>query len=100
PPTRPEVEEALGAGVTALLIEQGQLVKVTDIILLDRDAYAEAIRRVVAHLRAHNTLTVAEARDLLGTTRKYMLAIFEHLDERRITRRNGDDRLLGPNAPA
>jgi selenocysteine-specific elongation factor len=82
-----------------MLIEQGRLVKLNDAILLDRDAYAEAVRRVMAHLRAHTTLTVAEARDLLGTTRKYMLAIFEHLDDRRITRRNGDDRLLGPNAP-
>jgi hypothetical protein len=99
PPTRPEVEEVLGAEVTAMLIEQGRLVKLNDAILLDRDAYAEAVRRVMAHLRAHTTLTVAEARDLLGTTRKYMLAIFEHLDDRRITRRNGDDRLLGPNAP-
>ena len=62
--------------------------------------YDEVLRRVVGHLRAHETLTVAEARDLLQTTRKYMLAIFEHLDERRITRRVGDDRVLGPNAPA
>lgn len=99
PPTRLEVEQALGAEVTAALIDQGQLVKVTDTILLDRAAHAEAVRRVVAHLRAHGTLTVADARDLLGTTRKYMLAIFEHLDDRRITRRSGDDRVLGPNAP-
>lgn len=99
PPTRAEVEEALGAELTTALVEQGQLVKVSDLILLDRDAYAEAVRRVVGRLRAHGTLTVADARDLLGTTRKYMLAIFEHLDDRRITRRHGDDRVLGPNAP-
>ena len=44
--------------------------------------------------------TCAEARDLLGTSRKYMVAILEHFDERRMTRRLGDDRVLGPNAPA
>jgi selenocysteine-specific elongation factor len=100
PPTRLEVESALGPELTSALISQGTLVKVTDTILLERSAYDEAVARLVGHLRAHPTLTVAEARDLLGTSRKYMLAIFEHLDERRITRRSGDDRILGPNAPA
>ena len=36
----------------------------------------------------------AEARDLLGTSRKYAIALLEHLDELRITRRNGDLREL------
>jgi selenocysteine-specific elongation factor len=98
PPTRPEVDEALGAEVTALLIEQGTLVRLNDTILLERAAYGEALRRVVAHLRTHETLTVAAARDLLGTTRKYMLALFEHTDEKRYTLRREDDRILGPQA--
>ena len=98
PPTRPEAEEALGADVTALLIEQGTLVRLNDVVLFERRAYIEALRQVVAHLRTHETLTVADARDLLGTTRKYMLALFEHTDERRYTMRRGDDRILGPQA--
>ncbi|MBF6590987.1 MAG: selenocysteine-specific translation elongation factor [Ktedonobacterales bacterium] len=100
PPTRSEVEEALGAEVTAALIEQGMLVKLTDAIVLERAAYDEAVRRIVHHVRTHGTLTVAEARDVLGTTRKYMLALFEHLDQRHITARQGDDRVLGPQASA
>jgi selenocysteine-specific elongation factor len=99
PPTRYEVEDALGTELEQALIERGTLVKVSDAIVFTRTAYDEAIRRVVAHLRQHGQLTVADARDLLGTSRKYMLALFEHLDERRITRRHGDDRVLGPNAP-
>lgn len=100
PPTRPEVDDALGAEVTAALVERGDLVRIGDTILLDRAAYGEALRRIVGHLHAHERLTVAEARDLLGTSRKYMVAILEHCDERRVTRRLGDDRVLGPNAPA
>jgi selenocysteine-specific elongation factor len=99
PPTRQEVESRLGEDVTAALIERGTLVKISDSILLERHAYETALQRVVVALRERTTLTVADARDLLGTSRKYMLAIFEHLDERRITRRQGDDRLLGPQAP-
>ncbi len=100
PPGRPEIEAAIGAEVTAALIDQGALVKISDAVLFTREAYDEAIRRVLAHLRLHERVTVAEARDLLGTSRKYMLALLEHLDERHITRRIGDDRVLGPAAPA
>jgi selenocysteine-specific elongation factor len=96
PPTRPEVEDALGAEVTALLVEQGVLVRLNDTVLLERSAYVEALRLMVERLRTHESLTVADARDLLGTTRKYMLALFEHTDERRYTVRRGDDRVLGP----
>ncbi len=95
PPTRPEVEEALGSEVAAWLIEQGELVRLNDVVLLERDAYVESLQRVVAYLKSHETLTVADARDLLGTTRKYMLALFEHTDERRYTVRRGDDRTAG-----
>ncbi len=98
PPGRPEIEAAVGIEVTAALIDQGTLVKVSDAVLLTRNTYDDAIRRIVDYLRAHETVTVAEARDLLGTSRKYMLALLEHLDERRITRRIGDDRVLGPAA--
>jgi selenocysteine-specific elongation factor len=66
-----------------------------DPVLFLRETYDEAVSKIVAYLREHETLTAAEARDLLGTTRKYVLPLLEHLDERRITRRLGDQRVLG-----
>jgi selenocysteine-specific elongation factor len=44
-------------------------------------------------------LTVAEIRDLLGTTRKYAVPLCEHLDRVGTTRREGDLRILGVAAP-
>ena len=44
------------------------------------------------------TMTAAEARDVLGATRKYILPLLEHMDALRITRRVGDARVLGPGA--
>ena len=38
--------------------------------------------------------TVAQARDLLGASRKYVVALLEELDRRRVTRRIGDERVL------
>ncbi len=100
PPDWAEVEGALGAELTQALLARGDLVKMSDTILLDREAYREAARRVLEYLRAHGAITVAEARDLLGATRKYTLALFERLDERHITARRGDDRVAGRDADA
>jgi selenocysteine-specific elongation factor len=100
PPTRPEVEAELGPELTTALMDQGMLVRVSDVILLAPDAYTRAIDQLVSYLHAHQTVTVAQARDLLHTSRKYVLAFLEHLDARHITRRQGDDRVLGPSVPA
>jgi selenocysteine-specific elongation factor len=39
-------------------------------------------------------MTVAEARDLLATSRKYVLPLLEHLDATGVTLREGDYRRL------
>jgi selenocysteine-specific elongation factor len=101
PPTRAEVEQTIGASgaeVVAALVERGDLLRMNAEILLERAAYQEAVRRIVEHLRTHGRISVAEGRDVLATSRKYMLAIFERLDERRITMRDGDERVLGSGA--
>lgn len=98
PPGRAEVEAEVGTEVLGALLEQGTLVKLgsaADPVLFLRETYDEAVDRCVAYLREHGTMTASEARDLLGTTRKYVLPLLEHLDERRITRRLGDQRVLG-----
>jgi selenocysteine-specific elongation factor len=54
------------------------------------------VARVREVLREKGTLTVAEARDLFGTSRKYVLALLEHLDAQGVTQRVGDERRLRP----
>ncbi len=98
PPGRSESEEIVGSEVLASLIEQGRLVKLgssSDSVLFLRESYEEAIAKLVAYLQEHHKMTAAEARDVLGTTRKYILPLLEHMDERHITRRVGDERIPG-----
>ena len=102
PPGRAEAETIVGAEVLASLIEQGRLVKLggsSDAVLFLRESYEEAIAKLVAYLRQHSKMTAAEARDVLGTSRKYILPLLEHMDERHITRRIGDERLLSIPGP-
>jgi len=37
---------------------------------------------------------VGEVRDMFGTSRKYVLALLEHLDRTKVTKRVGDERVL------
>jgi selenocysteine-specific elongation factor len=52
-----------------------------------------AIREGLEH---HGSLTVSQARDILGSSRKYVLAILAHFDAEGVTRRRGDERFPGP----
>ncbi|MCL4291740.1 MAG: selenocysteine-specific translation elongation factor [Acidimicrobiia bacterium] len=59
----------------------------------------DTARSLVRHaLRERGSLTVAEARDLFGTTRKYTLPLLARLDAEGVTRRHGDERRAGPAA--
>ncbi len=95
PPGRVEAEAMVGSEVLAALIEQGQLVKLGDGVLFLHATYDEALATIVHYLREHGKITVAEARDLLGATRKYILPLLEHMDALKMTRRMGDERILG-----
>src|SRR5207302_7445404 len=94
-----DAEAMVGSEVLNALIEQGQIVKLAGGILFLREKYTDAIVRLVGYVREHGSMTVSEARDLLGTTRKYIVPLLEHMDALRITRRQGDQRLLGSNVP-
>jgi selenocysteine-specific elongation factor len=76
------------------LVAEGRIVRVSDDTVFARSAYDEAVRLLRAHLTEHRTLTVAAARDLLGSSRRYVLPLLEWMDTQKITRRVGDDRIL------
>jgi selenocysteine-specific elongation factor len=76
------------------LVSEGRVVRLNDDTVLARSAYDEAVKRLTTHLAEHRTLTVAAARDVLGSSRRYVLPLLEWLDAQKITRRVGDDRIL------
>jgi selenocysteine-specific elongation factor len=95
PPGRTEAESLVGTEILNALIEQGRLVKLGDSVLFLCETYNEALNLLVAYLRKNGQMTVAEARDILHTSRKYILPLLEHMDALRLTRRLGDTRVLG-----
>jgi selenocysteine-specific elongation factor len=85
------------ANLTDLLevcVAEGYLVPIGPDFYLHSDTEAEMRRRIHARLQTGPGLTVAEIRDLLGTTRKYAVPLCEYLDRIGLTRREGDLRVL------
>ncbi|MFC1939611.1 selenocysteine-specific translation elongation factor [Chloroflexota bacterium] len=78
----------------SLLIEQQKVVKVSGDVFFATSTYNEMVEKVTSHIRAQGKVTLAEVRDLFKTSRKYAQALLEYLDERKITRRVGDERVL------
>ena len=93
-PYSPPTGDPLDAELLGLLIEEGKVVRVNETVVFAASAYTEMVERIVAHTREHGKITVADGRDLFDTSRKYILPLLEYLDQQRITRRVGDERVL------
>src|SRR5262249_58346499 len=66
-----------------------------DGIVFAAGALEEARGRIGAALAERGAVTVADVRDLLGSTRKYVLPILNRLDAEGVTRRRGAERIPG-----
>jgi len=76
------------------LVKEGSIVKLNPGAYLYKEHYAKAIELMRSHFASHETMSLAEYRDILGTSRKYVLLILDHLDDKRITKLQGDVRVL------
>jgi selenocysteine-specific elongation factor len=96
PPARDDVEAHVGASpeLTQALLDRGELVEVAADLVYPRDVYDVLVDEVSKTIRERGPITVAAVRDLFDTSRKFALAILAHLDERKVTRRVGDERVL------
>jgi selenocysteine-specific elongation factor len=95
----PSVAEAMAAsGATTEMVRalerRGDLVRVSDEVAFTRAAYDGAVALVKDMVAAGGSVTVAQLRDRMGASRRPALALLEHLDAVRVTRRVGDARVL------
>jgi selenocysteine-specific elongation factor len=84
-----EAEKLVGA-----LVRQGRLVKVGEDLYYPPARLQALMDRLAAAMAAAGQLTLAEARDLLGTSRRYAQALLEHMDSEGLTLRVGEARRL------
>jgi selenocysteine-specific elongation factor len=94
----PPIAKELNAdqALISSLVQSGELVRIGDFYLSAAQA-REARSRVRSAIEESGPVTVAQIRDLLGTSRKYAVPLCEWLDQTGATLRRGDTRILGPN---
>ena len=100
PPTLDEAPELLGLSpddcreLFEALAEDGTFVKVNDSQFFHRDAVCEAVARIERHFATAPSLTLAEFRTLIDSSRKHALPLLEFFDKCRFTLRSGEVRVL------
>ncbi len=94
PPSLKETKQEIGDDLVRFLLESGALVQVSEDVIFKADTYDEMVDKVKEDLKENGTLTVADVRDEFQTSRKYALALMEHLDAVGVTVREGDLRRL------
>ena len=93
-PWSPPTDRPIDPEVLSYLQARGDVIKVNDSVVFTTAAYEDMAGRIVQHLQTNGSVTVADARTIFGTSRKYVLPLLEYLDQQRITRRVGDERVL------
>ena len=81
-----------GRKVLQLLIDAGTLVRVDGEMLFHRAALDELIAKLRA--QTDRSIDVPAFKDLASISRKYAIPLLEYLDRQRVTRREGDRRII------
>ncbi len=99
-PSAPEVlanlrlDRARAEKLFKMLVKEGVLHKVTEDLIFHRSALGK-LREILAHRKAQNNrLGVVDFKALTGLSRKYAIPLLEYLDRERVTRRDGDERII------
>jgi len=100
PPELKQIEKVLGMGRAKLMEVIRVMEREKSIVRVATDLYylPECVDKVrgllYKYLSDNNEITAANFRDLLGSSRKYTIALLEHFDREGITLRVGDARRL------
>ena len=83
---REEVED-----IMLLLIDEDIVVKITEDIYTLKSIIEKAKEVIQNRLKENPLITIAEVRDLLGTSRKSAKPILEYMDSIKVTKKNGTE---------
>jgi selenocysteine-specific elongation factor len=85
-----------GRKILQLLIDSGILIKVHGEMFFHRTALDDLTRKLRDHgaKRKEQAIDVAAFKELAGISRKYAIPLLEYFDRQRVTRREGDRRIV------
>ncbi len=88
------IDRARAEKLLRILLKDGTLIKVTEDLIFHSEALA-GLRETIARRKSQSDrINVAVFKELTGLTRKYAIPLLEYLDRERVTRREGDERII------
>ncbi|MBA7524539.1 Selenocysteine-specific elongation factor [subsurface metagenome] len=99
-PNNPPNEKTLisqiagGKEIIDFLIQEGKIVKLSDGILLESKNYDIMKNKLIDFLKINGSISIAQVRELLGISRKYIIPLLNKMDEEKITQRKESVRIL------
>jgi len=95
PPSEREIApDAATRQALTFLIKTGEVLQLSNEIVMLADGYARAADEVRRFLTARASATTSELRQLLGSSRRVIIPLLEYLDKHGVTRRDADRRVL------
>ena len=88
------LDRARAEKILHLLLREKVLVKLTDDLILHPSALQRLRALVAERKKQSNQIDVAVFKEITGLTRKYAIPLLEYLDRERVTRRQGDTRII------
>ena len=76
------------------MLSEGLIVMLAPGVCIDKSAYDAVCGKTAEYFTTHSELTLADFRDMLGTSRKYALYILEYFDITKILKKDGDVRRI------
>lgn len=89
-----EKDKANAAHIIDALENEGLIVRLNHQYYIEKEAYEWSLSRLKEVINQNGSITLAEFRDIIGTSRKYAMAILDYLDEQKITRKEDDIRVF------
>lgn len=89
-----KVDRARAKQIVQLLVKEQALIRVTSELMFHSDSIAELIQRLKARKASLPRLSVGQFKEMTHITRKYAIPLLEYLDRVRVTRREGDERMI------
>ncbi|HEV2325011.1 MAG TPA: selenocysteine-specific translation elongation factor [Terracidiphilus sp.] len=88
------VERARAEKIFQILLREKTLVKVSEGLVFHRSALDRLRQLLAARKSKTSRIDVPAFKEMTGVTRKYAIPLLEYLDRERVTRRQGDERII------
>ncbi|MCX8125039.1 MAG: SelB C-terminal domain-containing protein [Spirochaetes bacterium] len=75
------------------LIKTGHLIVIDRELLWHKEVFSDYCSRIMAHFAANKELTVQQAKELTGLSRKYVIPLLNAMEQKNLLKRYGDVRM-------